>query len=183
MVALLKQTEAIPETYPDVNYYRHRMEGYFTPLSEDAVLNNSLIWQRIESYIAHRWTEREVVWIIDAYEGDDWTPPLTPLGSYTAEKWELGAWVSTALPNGPLGFTMPSDGVFRITATIGGGDVPEAVKEAFRRLYEYSRGVAEQWRNDAAFRKSGENELVASWAGKALQLSGAADLLRPYRKA
>lgn len=74
-------------------------------------------------------------------------------------------------------------GLYRITADVGAGPVPPDVTEAYRRLHEYSRGIAEQFRADAAYRSGFDAEIVAGWTGKALQLSGAADLLRSYRRA
>jgi hypothetical protein len=178
MALTLKQVEAIPTSYPDVTPYPHRNAGDYAPLEEDAVIEGALVWQRLEAWIAHRWGARQVVWTVEG-EGD-WTPPLTPATLTTSEKWESGAWVSVTLPDGPFGYCLPSDGPYRITATVGSTETPpETVQEAWRRLHEYSRGVAEQWRNDGA-----ENEgQVSQYNAKSLQLSGAADLLRPYRRA
>lgn len=178
MATTIKQIEAIPETYPDV-----------TPLDrlgridevQDAPVIAAQVWQRIEGYIAHRFTPRAVVWTVEG-EGD-WTPPLTPIASLTAEMWEGGAWVAVTLPEGPYGYSMPSDGPYRISATVGGGDVPAAVSEAYKRLNEYTRGINDSFKNEAAMRQAGDTEMVANWTGKALQLCGAADLLRNYRRA
>lgn len=178
MAETLKQTEGIPASYPSVIPYLNRNLGNFSPMEEDGRAEPALVWQRIEAYVAHRWTPRVVVWIV-AGEGH-WTPPLTPATVSLVECWENGGWSTTTPPASPLGgYELPGEGPYRITATVGGGEVPEAVKEAFRRLHEYSRGVAEQWRASAS-----DNEgVVTGWAGKAIQLSGAADLLRPYRRA
>src|SRR3546814_1950270 len=65
----IKQTEALPASYPDVTPYPHRPveNGGVT----DAEIDPALVWQRIESYIAYRWSEREVVWIVEG--SGDWT--------------------------------------------------------------------------------------------------------------
>lgn len=185
MVELLQQTEAIPSSYPAVP----------SGLSTKALaLDADTLWTRIEGYIAHRFTEREVVWTIEGHEHDEWTPPLAPLISQTAEKWESGAWETVTLQSAPLGFCLPSDGVFKITAQVGAGPVPALVSEAFRRLAEYSveigtdsmvGGHMAHAKHDV---KIGERfqegfSRTQMWAAKAIQLSGAADMLRLYRRA
>lgn len=185
MVEVLKQQEVPPAAYPAVP------DG----LSVRALaLDANALWQRIEAYTAHRFSEREVVWVIEASEGADWCPSLTPIASHVAEKWEGGAWVAVTMPNGPLGLCVPSDGQFRVTAQVGVGPVPKAVSEAFRRLAEYSveistdgmvGGHAAHQSHDVNIAGEMQESFARSqtWAAKALQLSGAADLLRPYRRA
>lgn len=177
MADILKQAEAIPASYPNVS-------GLTTAA---AALDADMLWQRIEGYVAHRWTAREVVWTIEGMEGEDWQPPLAPMNSQTAEKWESGAWVSVTLTSGPLGLCLPSDGTFKITAQVGGGDLPAAVSEAFRRLAEYS--TATEDRAGASDYSVNIGPMQTSYSrnpafmARALINSGAADLLRPYRRA
>lgn len=178
MAETIKQIEAIPASYPDVTPFNRL--GHIDDV-QDAPTNVDQIWQRIEAYTAYRWTEREVIWTVEGC--GDWTPPLTPVTITATEKWDGGAWVSATLPEGPYGYCLPSDGPYRITATVGGGDVPAAVQEAFKRLHEYTRGINDSFKNETAYRQSGDTEVVANWTAKALQLSGAADLLRKYRRA
>ena len=184
MVELLQEIEAAPETYPNVMPYAHT--NFDPPLDQDAAVPSAMIWQRIEAHVAHRWTPREVVWIVRG--PGEWTPRLTPATVTAQEVWDGSAWIAASLSASPLGgYELAGEGPYRLTATVGGGDVPEAVQEAFRRLHEYARGIAESWRNETAIYRSdgGQtgSQAVASWAGKAIQLSGAADLLRPYRRA
>lgn len=182
MAVTLKQMEDIPASYPVMELYAHRNTGNFALMEEDAVIDPALIWQRIEAWTSHRWTPRSVVWTVEGH--GEWDPPLIPATITLVEVWEMGAWSEITLNPSPYGgYEFMGDGPYRITATVGGGDVPEVVQEAFRRLHEYSRGIAEQWRGDAAYRQSGDTEMVTNWTAKALQLSGAADLLRPYRRA
>lgn len=176
MAETVRQTEAIPETYPTVTAYPHRQEW-----EGEIAMDASIVWQRLESYIAHRWTPREVIWIVEG-EGH-WTPPLTPATVTASEVWENGAWSTVTLTAGPYGYDLTGDGPYRITATVGGGDLPEAVEEAFWRLHEYSLGIADQFKNEASYRTMSDTEVTPNWAAKALILSGAADLLRPYRRA
>lgn len=185
MVKLIKETEAIPASYPAVIPYPHTN---FDPITvQDAQIDEALIWQRIEAYIAHRWTEREVIWIVAADAGEEWTPRLTPVVSHIAERWDGSAWQAVTLLDGPEGLCIPSGGRYRITATVGAGNPPESVLEAFRRLHEYARGIAESWKAETAVYRTdgghGASQAPAGWAGKAIQLSGAADLLRNYRRA
>jgi len=175
MAETLKQIEAIPATYPTVTPFNR--EGY---TDADVVPDADQIWQRIEAYTAHRYTSRQVIWTVEG-EGD-WTPPLTPATITDAKKWESGAWVAVTLPDGPYGLCLPSDGPYRITATVGGGTVPAAVSEAFKRLHEYTRGINDSFKNETALLGDGGGAVVRNWTGKAMELSGAGDLLRNYRR-
>ena len=128
MADLLQETEAIPASYPVPP------SGLSPPA---AALEAAMIWQRIEAYRRTRYTARAITWIIQARAGEHWTPPLVPVAAHTAEKWHAGAWNPIKFHDGPTGLCTASEGVFRITARIGGGDPPPAVAEAFRRLAEY----------------------------------------------
>lgn len=177
MIDLIKQFEDVPTAYPDAP------DG----LSNDAAaLDAAMIWARIESYTAHRWTEREVVWTLLGSGGDEWQPRLTPVVSRVAHYWG-DQWVGLTLLDGPLGICLPFDGTYWITAQVGAGDVPAPVLEAFRRLAEYL-APGEQHPGASGF-KVGlapidlEETRSATWVARAMQLSGAGDLLRPYRRA
>jgi hypothetical protein len=175
MATTIKQIEAIPATYPSVTPWNRL--GSIGP--DDAPTDSDQVWQRIEAYTAYRFTARDVVWTVEG-EGD-WTPPLAPMTLTTAEKWEGDAWVAVTLPVGPYGYCLPSDGPYRITASVGGGDVPANVAEAFKRLHEYTRGINDSFKNQTAM-GGGEDGITRNWTAKAMQTSGAADLLRPYRR-
>ena len=152
-----------------------------------ASLGDVATWQRIEAHIARRYTPRAVVWIVEG-EGD-WTPPLAPATIETVEVWERGAWTETAPPPSPLGgLCLPGDGPYRVTATVGGGEMPEAVSEAFRRFSAYLADSDDAPAGSNSYRRqvgeeSTEIDRNPAWIGRALQHSGAADLLRPYRRA
>ncbi|MEY8838078.1 hypothetical protein AB9K41_03445, partial [Cribrihabitans sp. XS_ASV171] len=67
----------------------------------------------------------------------------------------------------------------------GGGDLPAAVSEAFRRLAEYfANGDADGKGREAIDIGpiKQEHERTAYWVARAMDLSGAADLLRPYKR-
>lgn len=168
MTATLKQTEALPESYPAV----------------DGVTGDALAaaWQRIEHHIAWRFTPRDVVWYVET-DGGEWQAPLAPVvtisvqtagnAPYEPERGPMGGWV---LPCGPV----------TVTASVGGGAVPAVVSDAVRR---YARLLAagdampagvtrfDSGAFSAAVRRDEINPAAA------MVNSGAADLLRPYRRA
>lgn len=176
MIELVKQSEAIPASYP----------GRPSVLSDAAdALDPDIVWARIESYIAHRFTTREVVWILDGC--GDWTVPLTPATITASERWNGEAWETFPLPIGPWGYALTMEGQYRVTADVGGGTVPPAILEAYRRLAGYladvpdRAGVSEYSVNmGGAIMESYKRN--PAWAARAIELSGAADLLRPYRR-
>jgi len=181
MIDILQQQETLPATYPDVP------EG----LSENAAtVDADMIWQRIETYTAHRFTDREIIWTITGLAGDQWFPPIVPVTTYTVEQWTNGAWVSVTLDAGPMGPCLPSDGTYKITAQAGAGPTPAAISEAFRRMVEYLGGARGSTNEPGATRASFkigdsldfEVERNPAWIARAMQFSGAADLLRRYRR-
>lgn len=178
MSATLYQAEA-QGSYPDAP----------SGLSEAAAeLDSDFIWQRIEAYCAFRWSEREVVWIVEG-DGSEWTAPLRPATITLAERWNGAEYVPADPPAGPLGGLVLPEGMFKITAEVGAGPVPANGAEAFRRLAEYfaasltdvSPGASEYTVSispiNERFRRN------PAHLAKALQNSGAADMLRKYRRA
>jgi hypothetical protein len=102
--------------------------------------------------------------------------------------WESNAWTETTPPASPLGgYDLPGEGPYRVTASVGGGTVPAEVNEAFRRLAEYMAETEERPGSASYAIKLGEIteeiERTPSWLAKAMQYSGAGDLLRKYRRA
>lgn len=177
MTDLLQEAEATPASYPATP------SGLSTPA---AALDAEMIWERIEAYTRTRYTAREVVWTVEGGEGENWTPPLSPVTSRVAHFWG-DQWEGLTLADGPVGICLPFDGVYRITAQVGAGDPPALVSEAFRRLAEYMAddtdraGVSSYSVNmGGAIQESYQRS--AAHAARALQNSGAADLLRPYRR-
>lgn len=177
-IDLIKQFEDVPAAYPAAP------SGLSTAA---AALDSDMIWSRIEAYTAHRFTVREVVWTLLCDGGDQFHPPLTPVVSREAHVWQNEAWEAVTLLDGPLGICLPYDGTFKITAQVGAGDVPAPVSEAFRRLAEYladDPGTAGASSTSVAIGPIQE-ELTRNpaWVARAMQLSGAGDLLRNYRRA
>ncbi len=176
MAETLSRIEAIPASYPDA-------PGGLTAAA--AALDSDMIWQRIEAYVAHRWTARAVVWTVEG--GGDWQPDLTPATVSAVEVWQDHDWTAVTLNASPLGgYVLDGDGPYRFTVSVGSVDVPAAVSEAFRRLAEYMAEV-EKHPGVSAFKSTVgpitlEQNRVPSWLARAMQFSGAGDLLRPYRR-
>ena len=178
MIDLIKQFEAVPAEYPTAP------AGLSTAA---AALDAAMIWGRIEAYTSHRFTVREVVWTLTGGRGNQFHPRLVPVVSRAAHVWTGEAWEALTLLDGPLGICLPRDGTYRITAQVGAGDVPAPVSEAFRRLAEY---LADDPGTAGASRTSVEIGPIKeamdrnpAWVAKAMQNSGAGDLLRNYRRA
>jgi hypothetical protein len=173
---IVKQTEAAPASYPTTS---------------PAVTLNDVAWQRIEPYIAHRYTPRTVEWIV---EGPGlWHPTLKPAAISTVEVWSrAGEWETAELTPSPYGgYCLPYTGPWRFTATVGGGSpaptVPAAVWEAVKRLAAYLNAKPGTPGARSESISAGSIDISrtrsASWMAQALANSGAADLLRNYRKA
>lgn len=177
MPETIKQIEAVPAAYPDV-------PGGLSDRA--AMLDAGTIWARIESYTAHRFTVRQVIWTVEG--AGDWAAPLTPANITGAEIWAVDNWADCTLSAGPYGLCLPDEGPFRITADVGGGVTPAPVLEAFRRLAEYladepDRAGVSQYSVNMGGTIEESYQRSAAWIARAMDYSGAADLLRPYRRA
>ncbi|MCB5409454.1 hypothetical protein [Pseudogemmobacter faecipullorum] len=170
----------------------HQAEG--VPVEWPAVIGVTgdllaTCWARIEHYISRRFVARPVVWTLTA-SGGDWQPPLGPVNGGAAPAWFLwrdGEWQEITVQRGPFGYLLPA-GTVMAELNVGQGPVPAPVSEAIRRLAGYLSAEVE---GPAGARSYSANvgQLAESWtrdpaaAARALQNSGAADLLRPYRRA
>lgn len=172
MIETISQAEAVPEAYPAID-----------GVTGDAL---AVAWQRIEAYTAFRFSARSVVWTVEGH--GDWCPPLAPLEITAEDIWQGGAWQPAtvfASPHG--GYRITQAGTYRFTGTLGAAPVPAAVAAAVKRLADY---MAEESLLPAGMRSYSANvgqlsETVSgdpARAARALQNSGAADLLRPYRR-
>jgi hypothetical protein len=148
-------------------------------------------WQRIEPWIAWRFSPRTVTWIVQG--PGDWRPPLTPAVIDTVEVWNGDAWEATTLsPSALGGYALPGCGPYRFTATVGTPATtapPDIVQDAVKRLAEYLAAEPSVHPGATSERESDEGlgetaiERSPSWVARAMQNSGAADLLRNYRRA
>ena len=173
MSTTLEQLEALPDDYPRLK-----------PAVPDAV------WARLEGYIAWRFSPRSVVWIVEGC--GEWKAPLTPATISTIEVWSdrAKAWETATLDAAPLGgFYLPCTGPYRFSAMVGGDDdVPAIVAQAAQLLAAYmaaSPGDPGATRTRDVVAGVGETELwrSESWMARAMRNSGAADLLRNFRRA
>lgn len=175
MITLLKQTETPPAAYKEVSGLSDKAQA----------VSVGAVWQRIENWIAYRWPVRAVTWEV---EGSglfvpplaDWSVTTIEVAGQTWEEAELGYNVRGIWLEGAT---------YRVRAQVGSDDdLPAAVAEAYRRLAEYMAEIegmkAGVTRHtvavDSISRTITRN---ATAKAQALQLSGAADLLRPWRTA
>lgn len=187
MAELLQEVESVPASWPAL--------GEAQSTTWVGKIDPAPVWQRLEAYVAHRWTPRAVVWTVEG--PGEWVPRLTPATLETVEVWDDG-WTATTVGASPLGgYVFDGDGPYRVTATVGGGTVPEAVLEAFRRLAEYMAPLHDAASApDPTYSAQGAAKVDASengislsvernpaWVARAIVNSGAGDLLRPYRRA
>lgn len=167
----LQQIEAIPETYPAVD-----------GVTGDAL---AVAWQRIEQYIKVRFSEREIVWIVQGDTSRVWYPPIGPVTDIDGEI--IDGEIAFDLTACGTGYWLPN-GLVKLTATVGAGPVPPIVAMAVKRLAAfYSAEIAAPGGVRSYSLSVGDMSesmvLPPDRLAKALQDSGAADLLRGYRKA
>ena len=208
----LKQTEGTalyvdPNLITDTNDPSYNPDAiglfwYQIELSEKAqLLNQEIVWRRMESFVSYRWHSRSVEWLVEGM--GDWEPPLEPATISGVEVWNGEGWTSVNLSPSPFGgVQIPDDLTYRIIATVGTSslaDLTDDVKEAFRRLANYvsAQGLVNLTREGASIlgltkasieTKVGESmnrieiEQNLRSNARALEFSGAGDLLRKYRK-
>lgn len=172
-ISQIHQAEGEPGTWPAV-----------TGVTGDLL---AVTWQRIEHYISRRFAARPCVWTLTT-SGGDWQPPLGPVSAMSAS-WFIwrGGWDPITITRGPFGFALPC-GTLMLECSVGVAPVPAAVSEAVRRLAAYLQAEGE---GPAGARSYSANvgqlsESVSrdpAHMARALQNSGAADLLRPHRRA
>lgn len=172
MIDTIAQFENPPEAYPAIS-----------GLTGDTL---ETVWQRIEHYTAYRFSPRTVTWLLESC-GGEWIAPLRPVASVTARRWTGDGYQAVTLATAPGGWKIPA-GRYEIEATVGAGPVPASVATAAKRLADY---LTADTLLPAGLRSYSANvgqlsETVSgdpARAARALQNSGAADLLRPYRRA
>jgi len=148
-----------------------------------SALDPAIVWDRIFGWIAWRWGTTVAEW--KAIGCGEFILPLTPATVTLAAYWSEQAedWIEITPKAGPRGVVVPAHSTWRITATCGGEETaPDSVEEAYRRLAEFM--VAGAKTTFASSISSGDLSMRfrPDHAARALQYSGAADLLRPYRR-
>lgn len=172
MSTTIDQVEGPPESYPSIS---------------PAV--SAAVWQRLESYVAYRWSPRAVIWTVEG--PGEFVPPLAPAVVSKIEIWTDGAWLDItanapdASPRG--GYWLTGCGPYKFTASVGDGmTLPAIVAEAAQRLAAYmaakpgTAGVRSERIEAGSISISRTRS--ESWMAAAIQNSGAADLLRSYRR-
>lgn len=153
-------------------------------------LDEDTVWQRIEAWVNYRWSPREVTWLVEGC--GEFIPPLRPATITSIERWGDDAYGPDLTRSGPMGgVLLATPGVYRIRATVGSDTPPAAALEAFARLYEFMAATRADEHHGARSYSlsavSGAGKRISRFAeykARALELSGAADLLRPWvRKA
>jgi len=177
MPDLLKWSEDTPATAPAVP----------TGLSPAAAALDPLaVWSRLELWSGHRWEVRDFEAVIEG--PGEWSAPVAPVTYAAADVWAVDTWAVSELRPGPLGLVFAC-GTFRISGTVGDGQPadPDAL-EAYRRYAEFlaetgKRPGYQSWNFslDGAMSISWRRERNAM--AKGIYGSGAADMLRKYRKA
>lgn len=193
MATTLSIEEGAPSAYPVI------VLSQSNPQTAKIV---TIAWQRVEAWIAHRWGVRAVTFIAEG--PGEWMPPLCPFTATTLQSWVNNAWATAVIQPSPLGgYCLEGEGPFRFIGNCGAaGDPPQAVKEAVFRLTEYFIGVdtvpapervlskfrtnielfVDENGEEQGVREVEREQQNANWIARAMQLSGAADLLRPWRK-
>jgi hypothetical protein len=174
MTDAITQFEGQPESWPEVS-----------GVTGDLL---AVCWQRVEHHIGRRYAARQVVWTLTTC-GGEWVPPLSPVTLIEdAFRWQDGDWQAVNLKRGPFGWILPAGNV-QIDAIVGGGLVPAAVDEAVKRLADYlsaeslAPSGARSYSINIDQAVSESVSMMPNHMARALQNSGAADLLRPYRRA
>ncbi len=167
-----------------------------TPTARWTGYEDEAIWRRIEQFIHWRWGERSVEWVI-AGQGL-FVPPLRPVTITTVEKFNdfgspavpPGEWFSVTPSRSPFGICLRNSGYYRLKGTAGQAVTPPAdVLEAYTRMADYIAAV-----QDEDF--PGATTVTESVPGvslsvrrpsnsmaRALEYSGAMDILKAYRNA
>lgn len=143
------------------------------------VANEAAVWARFETWCrGFRWGQREIVWIVD--NPGAFHPPVQPAALTKSELWDGAAWVETAGESWPRGvcYTL---GTWRLTYNVGAPTARPEVVEAATRYADYvaqvkAEAAAVSVRDGDFSVQRSENAMA-----RALELSGAADLLRAYR--
>ena len=170
----LEIEESAPAEYPEIP-------------NLPAEIAAATVWSRLESWIGWRWGSRAVVFIVEG--PGSWLPPLKPFTATTIEAWQGEQWVEVEGQAAALGYTLVSEGPFRITGDCGAEEDPPAiVLEAAYRLGQYLVTTSSRKFENVVIAKEASEEIDSfeygspNVAARALQYSGAADLLRPYRR-
>ena len=149
-------------------------------LSTDAeAIDAAVIWDRLEAFTNYRWSTTEIEFVVNPDHEIQWKPPYVPFGilEVNGEPADPDTFGAVTLRNRS-----------KVLVTIGGATPSPTVNKAYRRLAEYfavrddmPAGAQRYSVNigDISETISKRSDHMA----RAMQNSGAADLLRKYKKA
>ncbi|MEQ9260938.1 MAG: hypothetical protein RIG84_17765 [Roseovarius sp.] len=155
--------------YPDAP------EGLST---EAAAIPAAVIWDRLESWTNYRWSETVTDFVVNPPCEVKWQPPYAPFVVDSVDG-------ETATIDGFGQVILRSKSVVR--CTIGGATPTETVNAAYIRLAEYMAATDDAPGGVSRY-SIDVGDISESWSrkadhmAKAIHNSGAADLLRRYRK-
>lgn len=175
MATTLEVIESAPAAFPEIPNLAEGIEV-------------ATVWARIDGWINARWGERECAFIVEG--PGHWRAPLYPFIVATIEIWDASEWVSAVIaPSALAGYQLEGVGPYRFMGILGdAADPPAIVLEAARRLGAYLVAAASRQFENAILTKESSDEIDSfeyappANAAKALQYSGAADLLRRFRR-
>ena len=170
--------EAEPEAWPAVSGLSDKA----------AALDPGPIWRRLEAWSEARFAVRIVTYEVEG--PGTWAIPMVPATLVDAERYASGWQPVDLVPHPERPGWRLGDGLYRITAEVGAAPPPVAV-EAFRRLAEYLADdrfpvgvtIAQESIGGPAGNASQHMHRPAAWVARAIHYSGAADVLRPIRRA
>lgn len=167
---IIEENEGTPLDYP-------AMPDGLSDAAKD--IAPAAVWERLESWMSYRYGERTVEWI--THGSGIFKPRLKPAELDKIERWTGGDWEEIDPAPSPVGVRV-HDGIHRFTFTVGSDEIPDTVALAYRRLAEFwaetttaDAGLTSVTDGDYSFTRS------ATAHARAMQYSGAADLLRAYR--
>ena len=149
------------------------------PAGAPAGIANEVVWDRLEAFCNFRWSETVMEFVVNPPCEIEWQPPYVPFVIDTVAG-------EAASPDDFGAVTLSEKS--KVRATIGGVTPSETVNAAYLRLAEYM--AAEDDAPGGVSRYSIDvGDIAESWSckpdhmGKAIHNSGAADLLRKFKKA
>jgi len=178
MAMTVEFSEDVPATWPDAP------DG-LTPAA--AALDAGPIWMRLEAWCGVRWSARPATALVEG--SGTWKPPVAPFTVDAVSIWNGEDWQSYPQMMSPFGgLIFDREGAWRVTGTVGDDTVPAPpIQEAYRRLAEYLADNMPKVSGSSSVKLdvstvSVEVQRQPTWLARAIHNSGAADLLRPYRR-
>lgn len=149
-------------------------------LSDDAAaIEPAVIWDRLEAFCNYRWSETVVEFTVNPPCAMQWQPPYVP---FVVDL--VNGEAATPDDFGAVALSSRS----KVRCTIGGETPSETMLTAYRRLAEYFAATDDTPGGVSRYSFS-VGDVSENWSrradhmARAIHNSGAADLLRKYRKA